>query len=181
MRRGKILITIVLFIATIVVSATPADDADGASLVKAALIFQDTEGSAMTVEQRFSSLYLLGYVDGCARTLEQSGLASFDKETDLPSVFKDLVLFIGDSKILRTAPTTDLVNAFLLLKYGATEEARQVGLNMTMKLVGEVGSAELAKAKKLAEQGGAEQPATAPESKSEGKEKAKPESEERSQ
>jgi hypothetical protein len=163
-----------------VASATPADDSSGADLVRAALLFQDHERSGMTDEQRFASLYLLGYVDGSLRTLHQSGLVAFDGETDLPSVFRDLDSFIGDSKILRTAPATDIVGAFLLLKYGETKESRQAGLSLTMKIVGEVGAVELAKAKKIAEQGGTGQPATRPELKSEGSDKPQPESEGRS-
>lgn len=159
------LVGIAWLMAASVALATPADDARGADLVRAALLFQDHQPSAMTDEQRFSSLYLLGYLDGCVRTLKRSGLVSFDADIDLPSIIRDLVLFIGDSKILQKAPATDLVSAFLPLKYGRTKEARQEGLSLTMKIVGEIGAVELAKAKKIAEQPAAGQPATRPKSK----------------
>ena len=181
MKCASILAGIAIFLSSGVASATPADDSNGADLVRATLVFQDTEDSVMTDEQRFSLLYLLGYVDGCARTLQQSGLVSFDDKTDLPSIFKELVLFIGDRKILRSAPATDLVNAFLLLNYGDSQETRHAGLSLTMKIVGKIGAVELAKAKQIVEQGGAEQTATAPESNPEGDSEPQPESEDRPQ
>jgi len=180
MKLTKIVASVAWLMTSFVASATPADESSGADLVRAVLLFQDDDRAVMTEEQRFASLYLLGYVDGSVRTLHQSGLVGFEGKIDLPTVFRDLVLFIGESKILRTAPATDIVGAFLLLKYGETKESRQAGLRLTMKIVGEVGADELAKAKKIAEQDGTGQPATRPESKSEGSDKPQPEEKGRS-
>jgi hypothetical protein len=163
----------------------------GADLVNAAKFVLDRKYTPASDLDKMLSVYALGFIEGAIvsdtqrEVTEEVDRGHFDLGSDgTIGVLKTILEHVDGSPTLTAADGAPLLHGLLCVRYGTTHNMRMKGTNIILGLSAKEGRKLLDKIedtrKKQAEQDGAGQPATRPESKSEGGDKPRPEAEGRS-
>jgi hypothetical protein len=156
-------IIIMILVATTFARATPAENAKGKDLANAARIALQLPNQPKDLPSRMTALYMLGFIEGAletdawygAMTKERKSLIALPAKMTLADLMKELYNFVGESRVFRDAPAKKVFHAFVSVKYGTSQEVRNIGGKIMFEIIGKEAPKIIEELKKHAEQGAA--------------------------